>query len=146
MTPALSGGPVGEVSLRIGPASVGMGGRWLAPVEGNRRGGAVQADLGLMDLTGCAWLRRYGLCGFAAIGLQGAEGDAFAVNRSGDAFFLAAGLRGVADWDLTPHLFLRGGAELWVPLSVTRLRVDGEVVWETAPVGVGLLLGGGARL
>ena len=138
-TPGLTAGAVVGFEYPLGPGRLGIEAAWLASAEAATGPGMVHADAFAARLIGCLDGTPVGLCGTATAAFQRVGGEGFDINREAQTPFLSAGVRARHELWLAPvSLWL----EAALPLSRTRLRVDGLVVWETSPVVLQLGLGG----
>jgi hypothetical protein len=138
-TPGLTAGAVVGFEYPLGPGRLGIEAAWLASAEAASGPGTVHADAFAARLIGCLDGSPVGLCGTATAAFQRVGGEGFDINHKAQTPFLSAGVRARHELWLAPvSLWL----EAALPLSRTRLRVDGEVVWETSPVVLQLGLGG----
>lgn len=145
----LSPGTSGTLRLtvgRIGPRSSGeVALRWDPDSAAAFAGGEVTATTLALDLAGCLRWRWAVGCATGLLGGQRASSTGLPEPRAVTMPIAAIGARARLTWPLDGAFFARLDLDGRLPLSRTRLRIGGNLAWQSAPVAGDITLTAGAR-
>jgi hypothetical protein len=124
-------------------ASLGLALYGQPPTGGSVAPAGASASVSLLagELVPCLRFGRArwaGFCGAVTLGWLGASSSGISRARDASTYFVAAGPRFQAEWELAPRVVLRAYAEGLVDFRPAELWVDGASAW-TAPVVSGSL-------
>ncbi|MEZ4472642.1 MAG: hypothetical protein R3F60_18035 [bacterium] len=137
-----TGGALLGADVEVGWWRLGLEGRWLAASSTEVAGGRVEADALQGAALGCVQAGGLGGCAVGTVGWQRSAGSGFAVDREAGTPFVSVGVRARYELLAGRELGLVFLAEAASPIASTRLRVGDQAVWESAPVGLLVGLGG----
>ncbi len=112
--------------------SLDVGGRVDVPASS----GHVATSLVVADVAPCVRYLQLGLCALVAAGAQEGQAVGLLNPQTVRKPYVGAGVRALAELELSQHLALHFHAELIGALAQTELLVDNAVVWTTPPLSV----------
>jgi hypothetical protein len=143
--PAAAMGGMVQVAARRAAFSLGVDGRADLPASARLRTGMVQAGLLTAAIVPCWHMRILSGCLLGRAGVMRAAGVGLVEAKNATSPFVALGARVGVAIPLGESFFVAVHASVLAPLTETVLRVSGETVWTSPPVGGELALGMGAR-